>query len=63
VGVIQVQAWWGGIGLVQNELDALQELLAMGEWDYAINLSGDTFPLMTQNRIVEQLEYWYETLY
>jgi hypothetical protein len=42
---------WGSIGLVQNTLDGLQELLSWNQtWDYAINLSGDTYPLMSQGR-------------
>lgn len=53
-----VRSEWGSLGLVQNELDGLQELLAFGPWDYAINLSGDSYPLVSQARLVERLAYW-----
>ncbi|ELR20600.1 xylosyltransferase I, putative [Acanthamoeba castellanii str. Neff] len=44
--------------VIVNELDGLQELLAFGPWDYAINLSGDSYPLVSQARLVERLAYW-----
>jgi hypothetical protein len=53
-----VRSEWGSLGLVQNELDGLQELLALGPWDYAINLSGDSYPLVSQARLAERLAYW-----
>ncbi len=53
-----VLSGWGTLGLVQNELDGLQELLGLGEWDYAINLSGDTYPLVRQADLAERLTFW-----
>lgn len=51
-----MKAGWGSLGLIQNELDGIQELLGMGDdWGYFILLSGDSFPLMTQERLVEVL--------
>ncbi|ELR24154.1 xylosyltransferase 1, putative, partial [Acanthamoeba castellanii str. Neff] len=53
-----VLSGWGTLGLVQNELDGLQELLGLGKWDYAINLSGDTYPLVGQAELAERLAHW-----
>jgi hypothetical protein len=53
-----VLSGWGTLGLVQNELDGLQELLGLGEWDYAINLSGDTYPLVSQADLAQRLANW-----
>eukprot|EP01101_Sappina_pedata_P005595 TRINITY_DN2598_c0_g1_i1.p1 TRINITY_DN2598_c0_g1~~TRINITY_DN2598_c0_g1_i1.p1 ORF type:complete len:176 (-),score=44.37 TRINITY_DN2598_c0_g1_i1:359-841(-) len=40
---------WGGIGLIQAELDAIQSLLKDKSWDFFINLSGDSFPLFKRS--------------
>jgi hypothetical protein len=54
-----VRAGWGSMGLVQNELDGLAELVrAYDDWDYALAVSGDTYPLVSQERLVERLAYW-----
>lgn len=54
-----VRAGWGSMGLVQNELDGLAELVrAHDDWDYALAVSGDTYPLVSQERLVERLAYW-----
>ena len=34
----------------------MRQLLAMGEWSYYINLSGQDFPLRTQEEIAATLE-------
>ncbi len=47
---------WGGWSLVQAELDAMNYLLSWdSEWSYYINLSGQDFPLVTQQRIKDFL--------
>jgi hypothetical protein len=53
-----VKAGWGEMGLVQNELDGLQALLDLGEWDFTIALSGNSFPLMSQERLAEKLAHF-----
>ena len=46
------KALWGGYSLVDAELRGMAKLLEMGkDWKYFINLSGQDFPLMTQQRI------------
>lgn len=43
---------WGGWSLVQVELDAINYLLQWNnEWSYYINLSGQDFPLIPQEKI------------
>ena len=43
---------WGGYSMVQAELNAMQHLLTLDiEWDYFINLSGQDFPLKSQEYI------------
>lgn len=43
---------WGGYSMVQAELDGMKYLLEMNtKWDYFINLSGQDFPLKSQNVI------------
>ncbi len=43
---------WGGYSMVRAELDGIKYLLEMdAEWDYFINLSGQDFPLKSQNVI------------
>ncbi|KFF00024.1 glycosyl transferase [Chryseobacterium luteum] len=43
---------WGGYSMVQAELDGMKYLLEMdAKWDYFINLSGQDFPLKSQNVI------------
>ena len=42
----------GGFSMVQAELDAMEFLLNVSpEWDYFINLSGEDYPLKSQNII------------
>ncbi|KAK8381700.1 hypothetical protein O3P69_015028 [Scylla paramamosain] len=38
-------ASWGSYNIVRAELEAFEELLRMGHWDFAINLSGADLPL------------------
>jgi len=46
------KAIWGGYSLVDAELRGMEALLEMGaDWKVFINLSGQDFPLMSQNRI------------
>ncbi|MCX8526081.1 beta-1,6-N-acetylglucosaminyltransferase [Chryseobacterium formosus] len=43
---------WGGYSMVQAELDGMKYLLKMNKkWDYFINLSGQDFPLKSQEII------------
>jgi len=59
VMLANVRAGWGSMGLVQNELDGLAELVrAYDDWDYALAVSGDTYPLVSEERLVERLAYW-----
>lgn len=30
----------------------------MGDWHFAINLSGDTFPLISQSQLIDKLWKW-----
>jgi hypothetical protein len=54
-----VRAGWGSMGLVQNELDGLAGLVRThDDWDYALAVSGDTYPLVSQERLVKRLTYW-----
>lgn len=47
---------WGAYSMVQSELNAIQYLLAKKiKWDFFINLSGQDFPLKSQNFIREFL--------
>jgi hypothetical protein len=46
------KALWGGYSLVDAELRGMEKLLEMGaDWEFFINLSGQDFPLMSQQRI------------
>ncbi|HTN46324.1 MAG TPA: beta-1,6-N-acetylglucosaminyltransferase [Flavipsychrobacter sp.] len=43
---------WGGYSMVQAELNGMKQLLSLGiKWDFFINLSGQDFPLKSQNDI------------
>ncbi|MDM1550508.1 beta-1,6-N-acetylglucosaminyltransferase [Empedobacter falsenii] len=43
---------WGGYSMVQAELDGMKYLLELNiKWDYFINLSGQDYPLKSQNII------------
>jgi len=47
---------WGGYSMVQTELDGMKYLLDMEmKWDYFINLSGQDYPLKSQEIIKEFL--------
>ena len=47
---------WGGYSMVQSELKAMVYLLSHGlKWDYFINLSGQDFPLKSQEFIFDFL--------
>lgn len=47
---------WGGFSMVDIELKAIYELLKLSsEWKFFINLSGQDFPLKTQDQIKEIL--------
>lgn len=47
---------WGGYSMVQSELKAMDYLLSHGlKWDYFINLSGQDFPLKSQEFIFDFL--------
>lgn len=49
-------ALWGGYSLVEAELRGMKRLLEMSkEWDYFINLSGQDFPLKSQEYIRDYL--------
>ncbi|MEK6372213.1 MAG: beta-1,6-N-acetylglucosaminyltransferase [Acidobacteriota bacterium] len=50
------RCYWGGWSLVRTELRAMRRLMAMGEWSYYVNLSGQDFPLRTQEEIAAELE-------
>lgn len=48
---------WGGYSMVQVELNGIKELLRLHtDWDFYINLSGQDFPLKSQNDIRDFLE-------
>jgi len=43
---------WGGYSMVQAELNGMKYLLSINaDWDFFINLSGQDFPLRTQDEI------------
>lgn len=43
---------WGGYSMVQAELNGIKRLLSFNiEWDYFINLSGQDYPLKSQEEI------------
>lgn len=43
---------WGGYSMVQAELNGMKHLLSINaDWDFFINLSGQDFPLRTQDEI------------
>ncbi|MBE8712667.1 beta-1,6-N-acetylglucosaminyltransferase [Sphingobacterium hungaricum] len=47
---------WGGYSMVQAELEGIKYLLNLSvDWDYFINLSGQDFPLKSQNIIKQFL--------
>lgn len=47
---------WGGYSMVQSELNGMQYLLSKSiNWDFFINLSGQDFPLKSQDYIREFL--------
>lgn len=47
---------WGGYSMVQVELNGIKELLRLyTDWDFFINLSGQDFPLKTQEYIQNYL--------
>ncbi|SFN94040.1 Core-2/I-Branching enzyme [Chryseobacterium oleae] len=47
---------WGGYSMVQAELDGMKYLLEMNmKWDYFINLSGQDYPLKSQEIIKDFL--------
>nr|WP_314495171.1 beta-1,6-N-acetylglucosaminyltransferase [uncultured Chryseobacterium sp.] len=55
---------WGGYSMVQAELDGMKYLLEMNEkWDYFINLSGQDFPLKSQEIIKNFLSENYGNSY
>lgn len=48
---------WGGFSMVHIELAAIEYLLRWNhQWDFFINLSGQDFPLKTQNQIISYLK-------
>jgi hypothetical protein len=48
---------WGGYSMVDAELRGMERLLQMdGQWTHFINLSGQDFPLATQNQIMARLK-------
>lgn len=50
------EAIWGGYSLVDAQLRGIEKLIANGSaWDYFINLSGQDFPLKSQDFIMEYL--------
>lgn len=50
------KAVWGGYSLVDAELRGMAQLMKMGaEWKYFINLSGQDFPLKSQDYIADFL--------
>ena len=47
---------WGGFSVVAVELEALRRAVSnLPDWDFIINLSGQDFPLKTQDAIREEL--------
>lgn len=50
------KAIWGGYSLVDAELRGMERLLEMGAWSHFINLSGQDFPLKTQEQIIAFLD-------
>jgi len=47
---------WGGYSMVDAELRGIEELLKIGsEWEFFINLSGQSFPLKSQTHIQDFL--------
>jgi len=50
------EAIWGGYSLVDAQLRGIEKLVTSGgTWDYFINLSGQDFPLKSQEFIMEYL--------
>lgn len=50
------KAIWGGYSLVDAELRGMEHLLQMGAWSHFINLSGQDFPLKSQEWITAFLD-------
>lgn len=51
------RALWGGYSLVDAELRGMAQLLEMGaDWEFFINLSGQDYPLKSQDEIIEFLQ-------
>lgn len=46
---------WGGWSMVRIEMRAIRTLVAVPGWSYYINLSGQDFPLRTQEEIAREL--------
>jgi hypothetical protein len=46
---------WGGWSLTRATLDGFQTLLQMGAWDFALNLSGQDYPIKMRNELVAYL--------
>jgi hypothetical protein len=51
--------WWGGFSVVQANLDAMEYMLHLADdWQFFMNLSGQDFPLVSQENLVAYLESW-----
>ena len=77
--MISKNALWGGYSLIDAELRGIKQLLKMGRnWEFFINLSGQDFPLKSQNdikkflqknrgkdfmKVLNQREFRFDTLY
>lgn len=52
-----IRCIWGGYSIVDVELQGIRELLNIsGDWDFFINLSGQDFPLKSQDYILNYLD-------
>jgi len=47
---------WGGWEMVAVELEAMRLLMEWGDWTHFLNLSGQDFPLVTQNQLRRDLD-------
>ncbi|MEN9917975.1 MAG: hypothetical protein RL662_411 [Bacteroidota bacterium] len=53
---------WGGYSMVQVELNGIKKLLSLyTDWDFFINLSGQDFPLKSQDYIHDYLDKYRKT--
>lgn len=51
-----VSCAWGSFAIVKAQLEGIKKALQTGPWDFVINLSGQDFPLKSQENIINELK-------